>query len=280
MPITALRPSQALVDIVGALGGQWHGYVAMCQCPAHADTTPSLSLRQGHRGLLVTCFAGCEPSDILRELRRIPAGERFDRPRALISTGTANVERLWERASPVDQGLPARYLAQRHLGRPNDLRYLARCPLGPRPSTVYRPALLVAVRERNALVALQRIFLDPQTARRQEKLMLGRPGNGAWHGERPDHELAIAEGFETAVAFQRLHRVPTWSALGARRMHQLAIPPGIRTLILAEDNDAEGRRASARAIEVYSQPGITICRQPPPQRVKDWAQLLEIEESR
>ena len=52
MPITAHRPEQRLVDLVGALGGTWHGNIAMCRCPAHADTTPSLSLRQGDTGIL------------------------------------------------------------------------------------------------------------------------------------------------------------------------------------------------------------------------------------
>ena len=34
MPLTARRPSQEIVDIVGALGGTWSGNVAMCRCPA------------------------------------------------------------------------------------------------------------------------------------------------------------------------------------------------------------------------------------------------------
>lgn len=47
MPLTARRPSQEIVDIVGALGGTWSGNVAMCRCPAHSDRDPSLSIRQG-----------------------------------------------------------------------------------------------------------------------------------------------------------------------------------------------------------------------------------------
>ncbi len=98
MPYTALKPSQELVDIVGSLGGVWHGYVATCRCPAHVDRTPSLSLRQGDRGILVTCFAGCEAEDVLREIRRIPVTRRFEPPKADIRRGTGNVERLWEQA--------------------------------------------------------------------------------------------------------------------------------------------------------------------------------------
>ena len=72
MPLTARPPTQHLVDLVGALGGSWHGYVATARCPAHTDRTPSLSIRQGDRGILVTCFAGCSPQDILRELDALP----------------------------------------------------------------------------------------------------------------------------------------------------------------------------------------------------------------
>ena len=59
MALTAIRPTQDLIDLVGSLGGSWHGRTAMCLCPAHADREPSLSIRQGDRGILVTCFAGC-----------------------------------------------------------------------------------------------------------------------------------------------------------------------------------------------------------------------------
>ena len=93
MGITANRPSQHMVDLVGALGGTWLGYKAMCRCPAHADKTPSLSIRQGDRGLLVTCFAGCDAGDILRELDRIPLGRRYEPPAPTRATGTANIDR-------------------------------------------------------------------------------------------------------------------------------------------------------------------------------------------
>ena len=57
----------------------WSGDSARCSCPAHADRTPSLSIRQCERGMLVTCHAGCDSRDVLRALSRvaqIPALER------------------------------------------------------------------------------------------------------------------------------------------------------------------------------------------------------------
>ena len=74
MGITANRPSQHMVDLVGALGGTWLGYKAMCRCPAHADKTPSLSIRQGDRGLLVTCFPDPADADLHRRHRHRALG--------------------------------------------------------------------------------------------------------------------------------------------------------------------------------------------------------------
>jgi len=37
----------------------------MARCPAHADKTASLSIKAGNKCLLVYCFGGCEPGDVL-----------------------------------------------------------------------------------------------------------------------------------------------------------------------------------------------------------------------
>lgn len=72
MPLTARRQTQVLIDPVVALGGPWHGRTAMCLCQVPAYSTPSPSIRQGDRGILVTSIAGCNRKNILRELWRIP----------------------------------------------------------------------------------------------------------------------------------------------------------------------------------------------------------------
>lgn len=276
MALTAERPSQQLIDLVGALGGTWHGRTAMCLCPAHSDSTPSLSIRQGNRGILVTCFAGCDREDILRELRRVPIRKHFsytDVP--AVSSGNANW--LWDDALSLEGTLAERYLASRYLAPiTDDLRFHPRCPYRPKPWTSFHPALLVAVREGRRLTAVQRIFLDPITARYRMKLMLGRPAAGAWQGGgRGAAVLALAEGFETARAFTILNALPCWASLGARRLHQIRLPEQVQTLILAQDNDVEGARAADQAELLYARPGLTIERMPPPRGFKDWAKVLE-----
>ena len=95
MPLIAKKPTQELVDIVGALGGTWTGYIAMCRCPAHNDSDPSLSVRQGDRGILVTCFAGCAREDVLRELGRVRPGRHYHAPEPTNPQRAANIERLY-----------------------------------------------------------------------------------------------------------------------------------------------------------------------------------------
>ena len=51
-------------------------------------------------------------------------------------------------------------------------------------------------------------------------------------------------------------------------------------LILAIDNDAEGRRGAIKAEECYARPGLSIERMPPKAGFKDWAKILETGERR
>jgi hypothetical protein len=280
MAIIANRPSQQLTDLVGALGGTWHGNTAMCRCPAHADKTPSLSLRQGDRGILVTCFAGCDAADILRELDRIPLGQRFQPPEPRRAVGTANIDRLWSEAGPVPGTLAECYLASRFLmPLPVDLRFHPRCPLGPKPRTVFKPALLVGVREAQRLVAFQRIFLDPRSGNYTEKATLGTLGTGMWRGGGIGPIIGLAEGFETARAWSRIRGLPCWAAFGSRRLDLLTIPDSVTRLILAGDNDLAGRRAVARSAERYATEGRVV--EPDfPTGYKDWAAALEAAERR
>ena len=277
MPITARTPSQELIDLVGALGGRWHGPTAMCRCPSHADGTASLSLRQGDKGILVCCFTGCASADVLRELGRLTPGQHYPRPQTARSRDPGQiVTRLWGEGRPI-AGTPAeQYLQGRRLsGRYLDLRYHPRCPKGPKPLTVFLPALLVGVRGELGICAVQRIFLDLEHGGYTEKMLIGETGSGSWQGTRPTDTLAIAEGFETAAAFTQLNGLPCWASLGAKRLGLLAVSSTVRSIVLAEDNGSEGCKAGVIAYHSYRDKGIAVRRMPPPRRYGDWADVLE-----
>ena len=42
-------------SLTKALGGRWHGSYGTARFPAHDDRTPSLSVRDGDDGRLLTC---------------------------------------------------------------------------------------------------------------------------------------------------------------------------------------------------------------------------------
>ena len=179
--LIALRPTQETIDIVAALKGRWHGSYAMCVCPAHADRTPSLSVRQGERGILVHCFAGCRSEDVLRAIGRTKPILNSPSP-SYRPEGTApNVRRIWDQGTEIRGTLGEVYLRSRRLPvNLPDLRFHPRCPFGRKPKTIFRAAVLVAVRTGHKMTAVQRIRLTDDGTWHDGKFMLGKPGQGAW----------------------------------------------------------------------------------------------------
>jgi hypothetical protein len=68
MTFASRSPEDRLVAFVEACGGSVResGERIVCRCPAHDDTSPSLSVRPGRDGgVLIKCFAGCKTIDVL-----------------------------------------------------------------------------------------------------------------------------------------------------------------------------------------------------------------------
>jgi hypothetical protein len=78
-PLVLPRPMTEEVlsrlDAVRRTGNGWRA-----RCPAHADQTPSLSIREGERGLLVYCWSGCTLADICKGMNLSPKDLFFDAP--------------------------------------------------------------------------------------------------------------------------------------------------------------------------------------------------------
>lgn len=90
--------------------------------------------------------------------------------------------------------------------------------------------------------------------------MLGSPHGASWQGQPITDTLALAEVFETAAPVTELNDIPCWATLGATRLYRIHTPPSVRFLIFAEDNDAEGRRATREAWATYSLCGLELGR--------------------
>jgi len=58
-------------EIALALGGRYRsGAWWRCRCLVHGSQGAALALCDGERALIVRCWAGCQPRDVLAELRR------------------------------------------------------------------------------------------------------------------------------------------------------------------------------------------------------------------
>jgi putative DNA primase/helicase len=265
--------------IVEALGGHWTARGGMCRCPAHADTTPSLSVRPGKRRLLFHCFAGCETRDVLDAIAalRLPGSARlsFAAERSL-DTHRPAVERLWSEARALGDGLAARYLAGRGLTGTSALRFHPRTPQGRQPLTRFLPAMIAAVTDETGLVALHRTFLSPDgrtlSSRQPSRAALGPLGTGLVRLHPVSDRLGLAEGIETALSATRLFGVPCWATLGAERFKRIALPGSIAEIVLFLDHDAAGHQAEAVARERFA--GRRIEARYPTQPGADWNDVL------
>jgi hypothetical protein len=272
------KPTAETLKIVERLGGTWHGSYGMCRCPAHEDSEPSLSIKQGHSSILVHCFAGCEGADVMSAIRLVLGSsvarqepERAPyRPRKLLHLP------LWDAAGPIQGTLGETYLKDtRGISFiPSDVRFHPRCPKGKGPHTTFLPALLVGIFKAGSLIAVQRIFLDPGTARYTEKMILGNSRGGSWPSSFSGDHMAVAEGFETACAFQQITDQQGGTCFGNRNFPYFEPPEGITRLTFLPDNDAEGLSLVQKAIEVRKEQGFLTRTKLCPANFKDWADIL------
>jgi hypothetical protein len=281
------QPSNVAAEgrlLVERLGGRWTGTGGLCLCPAHADRRPSLSVRPGRTRLLLHCFAGCAPREILKALAAcgllVPgAGTAPDAARATPAADLRSAAlRLWGGSRALAGTPAATYLAARGLKvAPGELRFHPRTPHGPRPFTFLRPAMVAAVRDNQGLVAAHRSFLDPHRARLADlpepRCGLGRFGRGAVRLGGVGPRLGLAEGIETALSASFLFGVPCWATLGTERFALVELPPGVTELLLFLDHDAGGRRAEHLAREAFGAV-FAIAVHVPEQPGSDWNDVL------
>lgn len=278
--MTAIGDPQA---IAAALGGRWKASGAMVRCPAHKDSSPSLSIGQMKDGrLLVHCFAGCSQASVIAELQRLKLWPN-ERPEADPSAphrlttradGLDIVERrrrawaheIWAAAVPVNGTIAEAYLRGRGIiGRlPECLRY---APALKHPSGYEIPALVGALRTGlGEFTAIQRIFLERDGGKAKvepRKLTLGPMLDGACRLGAPRDVLGLAEGIETALSAAAMFKVPCWASLGAGRLAKVRIPDGVEQVWIFADSGGPGMREARRAADHFELAGLTAIVRPP-----------------
>jgi putative DNA primase/helicase len=188
---------------------------------------------------------------------------------------------LWQSATAISDSPAERYLAQRGLLRASDqLRYLARTPLGPRGAVQFLPAMLAAVTTDIGIIAVHRTFLDIGSSKlagfERPKRALGSLSCGAVRlAPAEQGRLGLAEGIESALSATQLFGIPCWATLGNERFGLVAIPESVGELYLFIDNDAGGALAEQRAQKAYSASTRLIHSRMPASPGFDWNDELK-----
>jgi hypothetical protein len=250
--------------IAAALGNaRREGRNWRCFCPVHGGR--SLALRDGRRGLLVKCWAGCETHDVLAELRRrsLIAGcsdgarlapavtHRNDRADA--ERRAAMAARIWDAAKDA-RGCPmVQYFAGGiTLSPPASLRW---APALRRLDGSCGPAIVARVDSvHGELVGVHRTWLDRDpdgTWRRRDRASLGPVAGGAVRLGQVGETLMVGEGVETCLAVIQATGQPAWAALSTSGMMALRLLPEVRQVVILADHDTNGAgelaaRAAAR----------------------------------
>jgi putative DNA primase/helicase len=274
--------------IAKALGGRKcaDGYICRCPLPSHGqghgDRRPSLLITDGNKAVLFKCFAGCDAKDILDELRqrgiaddvghRLPDQDVRQADRPPEHCPNAEALKLWHGAQPIVTGSKAsQFLASRGLmiDPPPSLRatqvlHLDRYPL---------PGMVAAVQAPDrGVIAVQLTLIDPRGDRKAQvqipRMTIGALGWGAVRFAAATEVLGLAEGTEKALAAMQLFNVPTWSSLGAGRMHRVWVPDQVAELHIFVDNDPAGRAAAERT--AYAHRHRRVLLRFPPEQFKDW----------
>lgn len=289
-----------LTDILARLEGarKTGRNKAVANCPAHADSSPSLSIEIASNGTtLLHCFAGCSFEQIVRAVN-LPHDTIPDtvapEPKKSATIGDEREQRerwiqtLIAESVPLS-GTPGElYLQARGIMlavNPSDLLFHPSVRLDRETSA---PAMVSVVRDIDGnVVSAHRTFLRYDKVskiwQKLDRKLMPSPYPGCTNGATVrlgdiDERgvLGFAEGVETALAAGIIFGVPVWATISAGGMERLRIPAAAKHVDLFADFDASGvgQRASIIAIARCEAAGVTFKRHLPPVPGSDWADEL------
>lgn len=280
-------------EFVRRRSGKWSGDQALVRCPVkghgrgRGDLNPSLSIAKGkHQAIVVHCFAGCDPRDVLRALGG-DAPTADARPRS--SSPSTLWRTAWEEGRPAIDNLAATYLCEhRRVARASNLPGYADA-LRFHPSAPFSnegswrvPGLMAAVQDADGrMIGLQVTGLRQdgrgKILTRKVRHTFGRISGGAVRlgqpgpGRRP-LALAVAEGVETALGFAKLSGYACWASLGAS-LGNFRPPLELDELVIAADHDDAGLKLARRLAKglAAARPSLFIEIRHPAALGHDWA---------
>jgi putative DNA primase/helicase len=224
----------------------------------------NLTLQDGLAVLLVTCWNGCDRSELVAELRRRGLlGGRKNYVPTNVSDSWPNVDawrtvcalRIWRETQRGSGSIVERYLATRGIGFhkwPTSLRFHPHC-LRPKDGAGNKPPPLPAMvalieRANRGPVAVHATYLRPDGSgkadlpKNEQRACFGPIAGAAvrFGIPRRGKELAVAEGIETALSIVVACSMPARAALSASGIKNLRLPPEATNIVICADHDANG----------------------------------------
>lgn len=239
------------------IGREWRG-----MCPA-CGYKGGLTLSESNGRPLWWC-ASCRDQEAVGKALlgdAAPARPEADAEPAPREDRRGAVRAMVERARPSPI-VPA-YLGNRGLRLPPSapLLYLANAK---HPSGRALPCMLALLHDlAGDLVAVHRTFLAPggtgKAVVEPVRMTLGDVRGAAVRLYPVAPHLVVAEGIETAIAAAELLGLPAWAATSAGNLGDaLALPPEVREVTIAADNDPPGRRAAKAAAARWRAEGRAV----------------------
>jgi hypothetical protein len=277
--MTAVRIAEALAGRkVSPRGGNY-----LVRCPAHDDESPSLSLRDGGRGIIVNCFAGCLPGDVYAAIRRIDRGllepgQTAPEP----AKGSSEYERrqhdkaawLWSQRRPIAGSTAETYLrkARGYAGLlPKTLGFLPTRKPDQHPAMIAafgvvdepEPGVLGAPDDVTAVhLTLLKTDGSDKADVKPNKLIIGRPLGRPIVLAPPNDllGLAITEGIEDALTTHQATGLGAWAASSAPFMPALAdtVPDYIEAVTIYAHADKAGQDGAHKLAHALHRRGLEV----------------------
>ena len=184
-----------------------------------------------------------------------PASETAERRRS--------VRAFWTRCEYTPNTPAASYLTRRGLAWLMTCENICYRPDCPHPGGGTLPALVALVHDgEGAICAVHRTYLTLDGRKAdigQVKCSLGPIAGGAIRLRPPAPELVISEGLESSASAGLLLGLPAWSAIAAGNLaRSLALPPGVRSVVVAADADKAGIAAANAAALRWRREGRVV----------------------
>jgi phage/plasmid primase-like uncharacterized protein len=277
-------------SIARQLGGQRQGDNWRAACPCECGY--SLSLADGEDGrLLAFCFGGCPFDRIIAALVEYGLldddGDESQVSRSVTVCQRDGTQRIALARQIYSSGIQderiAVYLRSREIGLTSPvLRFQEQAPhrLGARLPAMLAPVVNVTGEQIGVHLTYLRRDGRGKAALTKE---YQRECRGVIHGgairlaeHEPDAELVVAEGIETTFSAMQLFGRAGWAAVHAGGLKTMELPPSVRRVIIAADNDASGagQRNALAAYDRWTAEGRSARIKTPPAVGTDFNDLL------